>query len=372
MSSRIKDPSATMKAAIATGFGEIEKNIHIQEDYPTPLLPDTTSSKKKDSKDTDRAMLIRVLACALAPGDVRVLSGKTDYMQLPKSGHPYVVGSDTSGIVVEVSPNEPKFKVGDYVVARFDEPQPNGGVAEYRVVKTWLCEKCPSSISPAVACGLPASAMAAKRIVTDYLKPNYRVLIIGGSGSVGSSVIQYCKLYQAGYIVAVSTQDDMCKSLGANEVIDYREQNWWEMSEFKKDKFDVVFDLVNGKNWTEGGCAGTAVKRNGIYLALLTGVETEMEAHGVIGAVKIVFSIVGRMLYSRLNPRVPKWVAPEALALRDGDLRELLQDVEQGRLKPTMDPASPFDFTEKGVRDALRLQKSVHAHGKVVIKISDD
>ncbi len=74
--------SQTMKAAIAAGFGEIDENIHVREDWPVPCLDDFGRG----------FLLVRILACALAPGDVRLLFGKTDYVQLPASGHPYVVG----------------------------------------------------------------------------------------------------------------------------------------------------------------------------------------------------------------------------------------------------------------------------------------
>jgi len=351
-----------MKAGIATGFGSPETgNIFVKSDWPVPELP----------KEKDDYMLIRVLACALAPGDVRVLSGKTDYVQLPEGGHPYVVGSDTSGVVVAIGPDEKKFQLGDYVVARFDEPKPNGGVAEYRLVKTSLSEKCPASISPIVACGLPASAMAAKHVVRLYQHEGDRVLVIGGSSAVGTSIIQYAKIAKAAYVVAVSTQRELCESLGADQVVDYREQKWWEVPEFQQNRFDIVYDLVNGENWIKGGCSGNAINRKGTYVALLSGVETEIEVHGSFDMVRFGFEFIGRILYSRLHPFVPKWVAPEALELHDGDLRELLDDVEQNRFKPILDPSSPFDFTEADLRKAFQLQNSRHAHGKVVILIAE-
>ena len=214
--------------------------------------------------------------------------------------------------------------------------------------------------------------MAAKKIVTQYMKANDRVLVIGGSGAVGSAVLQYAKLNKAGFIAAVSTQEEHCKALGADQVIDYRKDKWWLMPEFHKNKFNVVFDLVNGDNWTTGACSGKAIHRKGTYVALLTGVATEMELRNFwIDMPKFMFKFIGRMLYSRLHPRVPKWVIPEALALKDGDLRDLLQDVQEGRLKPILDPASPFEFTQDSVRKAMKLQKSIHAHGKVVIKIAE-
>lgn len=352
----------TMKAAIATGFGDIDTHVHVHSDWPVPPPPKHCE------------LTVRVLACALAPGDVRVLSGKTDYVQMPASGHPYVIGSDVAGIVTAVAADdEPKFAVGDYVVARFDEPRPNGGVAEYRNELVHLTEHCPAEIPPLAAAGLTASAAAAKRVTTDFVRSGDRVLVIGASGGVGTSVLQYCKrARQASFVAAVSTQEELCRSLGADQVVDYRTANWWQVPDFCDHPFDVVIDLVNGENWTRGACAGTAVKPNGTYVALLSGVATEMEAHGILDIVSLVFGMVGRQLYSRLHPRLPNWVVPKALALQDGDLRELLQDVQQGRLQPTLDPSSPFEFTEQGVRDAMKLQKSTRAHGKVVIRIAND
>jgi NADPH:quinone reductase-like Zn-dependent oxidoreductase len=58
--------------------------------------------------------------------------------------------------------------------------------------------------------------------------------------------------------------------------------------------------------------------------------------------------------------------------LKPGDLRELFQDVKQGRIRVILDPSCPFRFTEEGVRSTMALQKSRHAHGKVVINIADE
>jgi len=351
---------STMKAAVGTGSGEIEENIFVRDDWPTPTL---------DPEDEDH-LILRVLACALAPGDVRVLSGKTAYMQLPE-GPPWVIGSDVAGIVLQAPTSSKKFHVGDYVVSRFDEPKPQGGVAEYRKVLIKLTEKCPDLIPPVVACGLPASAMAAKRVVTDFVREGDRVLVIGGSGAVGSSVLQYSKLRGASFIAAVSSQVELCKRLGADQVVDYRDQKWWEVTDFQKQKFDVAIDLVNGENWIVGAYSKKSIKGGGTYVALMTGVQTEIEVRGIRDIIPFMSVFIGRMLLSRLHPKIPKWVAPEALRLEDGDLKELFKDVVSGRLEPIVDPRSPFTFDDDGVRKAMALQKSKHAHGKVVIQIGE-
>ncbi|CAB9515094.1 alkenal/one oxidoreductase, chloroplastic [Seminavis robusta] len=346
-----------MKAAIATGFGDIDKNIQVVEDWPVPTL------KAKDE------ILVKVSACALAPGDVRVLSGKTDWIQLPKGGHPYVVGGDLSGVVI--SSNSKTFKPGDYVVSRFELPGPSGALGEYKVVKESLTEHCPESIDPIQSCGLTASTMAAKKIVDQCVNKGDRVLVIGGSGAVGSSVLQYAKLAGAAHVVAVSSQEDLCKSLGADSVIDYRNQNWWQMPEYQTDPFDVAIDLVGGENWEQGGCSGAAIKRKGFYVALPPGVQSDIELHGCWGLVSLSFQWLWLVLWTTLHPKVPRNVMPDGLDLRDGDLREMLNDVVEGRIKPVVDPSSPFEFNSDSVREAFHLQGSKHAHGKVVVKITD-
>jgi NADPH:quinone reductase-like Zn-dependent oxidoreductase len=347
----------TMKAAIATGFGAIDDHIRVVDQWRTPTL------------ENKNELLVRVLACALAPGDVRILSGQTDWIQLPKGGHPYVVGGDVSGIVV--ASNSPKYSTGDYVVSRFALPGPVGGLAEYTVVKASLTEHCPRSLDPVRACGLTASAMAAKKMVHQFAHKGDRALVIGGSGGVGSSVLQYLKRKGAAYIAAVSTQDALCLTLGADRVIDYNEENWWELKEYQAQPFDIVFDMVGGDNWEKGACSGIAVKCQGLYLALPPGVHSAIEIHGWFDMLSVSLQWIWRTVSTRLRRSVPRCIFPDGLDLQDGDLNDLLQDVLAGHLHPVLDPSSPWPFTHDGVRQAFCLQKSCHAHGKVVVTVTD-
>jgi len=372
-----------MKAAIATGWGEVDDNIFVKEDWPRPKLPTTldealAASAKSNKKGYDAVtgpesyMLIKVHACALAPGDCRLLTGKTDKFQLPQSGRPYVVGSDVAGEVVETHPSEEYFQVGDKVVSRFDEPQPNGGCAEYRLVKTSLSEKAPETISAVEACTLPASAMAAKNVAQQFVKNGDRVLILGGSGGVGTFLCQYVKLQGASFVAATTTQAELVKGLGVDRAIDYQTENWWQVEEFQGDgNLDVVIDLVNGNNWQRGACSGKALKRKARYVQLLSGVETEIDISNTFAMMRFMAGMMGRTLVSKCHPNRPTWHVPEALELQPGFLKELFQDIDQKRIRVVLDPASPFPFTQEGVRSAMSLQKSIHAHGKVVIKIVD-
>ena len=81
-----------------------------------------------------------------------------------------------------------------------------------------------------------------------------------------------------------------------------------------------MIDLVNGDNWVQGRCAGTAIDPKGTYVALLSGVKPELEVHGMLDMVWLSFECMLLMLWSRLHLSVPTWVAPDGLNLQGGDV----------------------------------------------------
>lgn len=375
-----------MKAAVATGIEDIDQYLHVQENWPQPKLATAKDGKtgKLVSKIKDRHLIVKVLACALAPGDCRVFKGKTDMKQLPKHGRPYVIGSDICGIITEVEAPKTKtregndtkdyFQVGDRIIARFDEPQPHGMCAEYACVKAEFCEKCPASISAIHACTLPASAAAAKLVAEKFVSEGDRVLLLGASGGVGTFLTQYIKLQGASFLAATTTQTQLAKSLGVDRVIDYTTQQWWELeSEFQDDPFDVVIDLVDGVNWTKGARSGTKViQPKTQYVQLITGVGTEIDMTSTWKVVKFIYQMLNRMMVAKLYPSCPKWTAPQGLDLQPGHLKNVIRDVEEKKIRVILDPASPFAFDTNGVRSAMKLQRSTHAHGKVVVEIAKE
>lgn len=74
-----------------------------------------------------------------------------------------------------------------------------------------------------------AALLAAKR----HISPGNRVLILGGSGGVGTFLIQLAKQYDASFIATTSTGGQLLTSLGADRVIDYRKESWWDIPEFE-------------------------------------------------------------------------------------------------------------------------------------------
>mmetsp|Transcript_14057 Transcript_14057/g.26033 ORF Transcript_14057/g.26033 Transcript_14057/m.26033 type:complete len:364 (-) Transcript_14057:82-1173(-) len=343
---------------------DFEQVISIRNDAPRPV--------RKIGKDQ---LLVRVVAVSLAPGDCRVASGQCELFQAPKEGFPYIPGGDCSGIVVEADPDS-RFKPGDAVISTFDSPRPVHCLAEYAVVnasraETFNAEK----ISFADAACLPSSALAALNLVP-YLKRDDRVMILGGGGGVGPFLLQLCKLAGISYLACTSTRKDgVLEELGADRVIDYTSENWWQLAEFKESPFDVVFDLAGGPNGWPAIRQSGAVKtspNNGRYITLT--METALlEVHNYLDLVCLMWKFFRGSIYNRIHKKsIPSYRMLEALKLdKSGSFRTLLDHVEAGRLKVTQHRTSPFDFTESGVQAAFKLQSTRHAHGKVVVQVTD-
>ncbi|CAN0275730.1 unnamed protein product, partial [Hapterophycus canaliculatus] len=117
-------------------------------------------------------------------------------------------------------------KVGDRVIAT-NGMNPTGGLAEYAVVPTKFAGKAPPDVDPVQAAALPNSPITAMHAVkAAKLKEGDRVMVLGGSGGVGSSLLQLSKDAKASFVATTSTAEALCLSLGADVVIDYRENNW--------------------------------------------------------------------------------------------------------------------------------------------------
>ena len=68
---------------------------------------------------------------------------------------------------------------------------------------------------------------------------------------MGSAAVQLAKLSGASFVATTSTQKDSLLKLGVDKVIDYRNENWWEMEEYRNNFFDVIFDCVGGNEHYE-------------------------------------------------------------------------------------------------------------------------
>ena len=107
------------------------------------------------------------------------------------------------------------------------------------------------------------------------------------------------------------------------------------------------------------------------YFLLGPGVATKIELHSLWDMLKLTIQWPWDTLVAKANRKLPIYIFGNALEdFKENELHDVFQDVVDGKLKPLIDPKSPFSFTEDGVRQAMKLQASCHAQGKVVIEIA--
>lgn len=224
-----------MKAARIHAYGDASQ-IKI-EDAPLPAL-------------NDDDVLIRVVATSVNPVDWKIRKGYLKSM-IPYE-MPLIMGWDVSGVVEKTGPAVTKFKPGDAVYSRPDIAR-NGAYAEYVAVRESEIAFKPATISHVEAASLPLVSITAweSLFTTANLSAGQKVLIHAGAGGVGSIAIQLAKAKGAHVTTTASAaKSALVKSLGADEVIDYRAQDF---SRIARD-MDVVFDTIGGdtqeKSWS--------------------------------------------------------------------------------------------------------------------------
>lgn len=355
-----------MKAIQASEYGSAS-NLCLNEDIPKPI--DIPKNR----------VLIRTEAVALAPGDVRTLSGRTKELQGPSS-FPYIPGGDACGIIVDMGscqPDDLGFDLGDRITARFDG-YPLGALGEFALVSIAMCGKVPDEVSAVDAVALASSATIALSL-SKRIRKGERVLVLGAGGGVGSHLCQLLRLRYIDVSGVSSNKDRLLKApIYCNEALDYTEQDPLTYQAWKDKPFDVIVDLASG-SWTpllnlQSKGEPLIIKpasEGGRFLTTSLD-EFWYDVNGILPALKKFLLIpLWRASYSRLSPAsrktLPAFTFATSLVNDLNIMNETLQLAKEGQLKASVDKRGPFSFTTTGVREAFRLQESRHVKGKAVI-----
>lgn len=226
-------------------------------------------------------VLVQVEAASINPLDVKLISGDMkDYFPLTM---PYTVGTDLSGTVVEAGLLAARWKQGDRVIARLEPgsslSQHRGGAfAEFVVVPAQLLTTAPTKLDLATSAGLPTVAGTAWQALfeTAHLEAGQTVLVHAGAGGVGSLAVQIAKYIGAHVISTASAANaDLVRSLGADQVIDYRAED----SSVALRDVDVVLDTIGGETLSK---SYQVVKPGGFLISIVMPPDQEQaEAHGI-------------------------------------------------------------------------------------------
>ncbi|CAN0007305.1 unnamed protein product, partial [Laminaria digitata] len=186
---------------------------------------------------------------------------------------------------------------------------------------------------------------------------------------VGSSLFQLVKDAKAGYLATTSTDEELCLSLGADRVIDYRKTNWCEEEEYKAKPFDAVIDCVGSRDeWKQAYKHGVlkSAWNGGTFVSIAS--TDDPQFHTIWQGVKMFVPLLWRAGWTRVNRLRPRYSLVIS-SVTAKNLAEVAGLVSSDRLKPVLDRRSPFPFTIEGVQAAFHLQASKHAHGKVVVAV---
>ncbi len=278
-------------------------------------------------------VLIKVFATSINPVDWKVREGE---MKQIKFTFPLILGWDVSGVITEVGSEVKNFEVGQEVYSRPDLPR-NGTYAEYVAVKAGSIAEKPRSIPHLEAASIPLAGLTAWQGIFDNgkLKPGQKILIHGASGGVGTLAIQLAK-WKGAYVIGTASEKniDFLKELGADEVIDYKHQ------QFEKElkDIDVVFDTIGGETQKK---SAEVLKTGGILVSTV-GVQDEE----VFKAKNIQAVGFAAQTY------------PE-------QLKQMADLVDSGKLKPIINQV----FLLEEIAKAQKVSEEGHTRGKIAIKV---
>ena len=155
---------------------------------------------------------------------------------------PLILGNDLAGTVVAVGAGVRRFKIGDEVFARPDNDRIGTFAERIAIAEADLALK-PASLDMTEAAALPLVALTAWQVLVEraQVKPGDKVLIHAGSGGVGTVAIQLAKHLGATVATTAGTDNiDLVRSLGADVVIDYRNDDFAE----RLSGYDVVLNTL--------------------------------------------------------------------------------------------------------------------------------
>lgn len=284
----------------------------------------------------EEQVLVEIYATSINPIDWKLREGYLKEM-LPWE-FPIILGWDAAGVVAEVGSNVKHFKVGDRVFTRPATTR-QGTYAQFVPVEATLLAHMPESMTFEEGAAIPLAGLTAYQCIVGFaeLKKGEKVLIHAGAGGVGSMAIQIANSIGA-YVATTASDknDELVKSLGANRVINYREEDFSELLE----DFDVVLDTMGGEVLDK---SFKVLKKGGKLVSIAGQPSKEKAAHYEVKASDF-------------------WLDPSG-----EQLQQLANLFVSGELKPTV--GHVFDFSEQGLKDAHELSETHHARGKIIIKV---
>ena len=322
-----------MKAIVFHEYGAPDDVLELQE-TDKPIVEDDE-------------LLVRIRAASLNPYDWHFVTGLPYIARMqfgllkPKANS---LGADLVGQVEEVGKNVTQFRPGDEVLGEVE----TGSFAQYACVSEESAVPKPGNLTFEQAASVPMAGLTALQGLRDKgrIQPGQKVLINGASGGVGTFAVQIAKSFGAEVTGVCSTRNvDMVRSIGADHVVDYTQEDFTRSGR----RYDLMFDLVGNHSPSE---CRRALNPKGTYIA-----SFGQPDHRWLGPLAQLL----RMLL--LSPFVSQKLVTFVAKPNKKDLHILKEFIETGKVTPVIDRT----YTLSEVPEAIRYLEEGHAQGKVVI-----
>ena len=303
-------------------------------------------------------LMVKVYAAGLNPIDNLIPSGT--FKPVLHFKLPATLGSDLAGVVTAVGSQVSRFKPGDAVYASIFDLG-TGAIAEYAVVPEHAAALKPANLDFVQAAAMPMVGLTSWQVLTErlQLQPEQKVFIPAGSGGIGSFAIQLAKVLGAKVATTTSSGNiDWVRSLGADEIIDYKQHDF---AQILRD-YDAVFATVKGDNVEKS----IGILRPGGKIVSIVGPLDSgfARAKGLNVVLRWVFGLMSLGILRRARQRNIGYdfhfVRPDGR-----QLAAIGQLLEVEKIKPVIDKVFPF----AEAKTALTYLAQGRAKGKVVISM---
>lgn len=326
-------------------MGDMMKAARIHEYGKSGVLQVETCERPTLGPDE---LLIKVKTASLNPRDWLTMRGIYQMRRVVEP-FPITLGSDFAGEVAEVGSSVTGFKVGELVCAMQPLRGKFGAFAEYVKVKASVAAKLLEGTSTVDAAAMPCAGMTSYQTLHDIanVQPGEVVLVNGASGGVGVYAVQIAKAMGA-KVMAVCGPNNMefCTELGADEVINYREEDFAA----RENAYDVVYDVI-GRSSPKAVKA--ALKPGGRYITTIPGPGTAMAA-------------LGSYLLGFIWPFNRKSTHLVLVKPYPHNLQAMMQLILDGKMKTIVDGHYMLDDIEQ----AVARSQTWRSRGKIIIDIS--
>jgi len=296
-----------------------------------------------------------VIATALNPIDYK--PAENPFISRLIVHKPATPGVDFAGCIITPAIGSP-FKRGQLVFgASGTSPIAGGALAEFTFTESKNTVAVPEGLSPVEAATIGVAGLTAYQCIVPRVKKGDKIFINGGSGGTGVFGIQIAKAVGCHVTTACSTLDvEFCKSLGADEVIDYKKTRVLEALKASGTKFDLAVDNVGAEKELYWRCHEYLQPR-AVYVMV----------GGDISVGRIADSIKRKVLPGFLGGMKGKMVGfcPN---LNREDLEQIATWMKDGKAVPVIDTRFSFEQAPK----AFEKLKTGRAKGKIVVDIASE